>query len=86
MTFVRGKIKANELGAVAGLEWLFVGGDVMRGPDLISAVADGHRAAQGIDDYLYKKAKVKQNSEYLRELRNAIKDNTPELTHKQKGR
>ncbi|HBG32240.1 MAG TPA: oxidoreductase [Acholeplasmataceae bacterium] len=86
MTFVRGKIKANELGAAAGLEWLFVGGDVMRGPDLISAVADGHRAAQGIDDYLYKKAKVKQNSEYLKELRNAIKDNTPELTHKQKGR
>jgi glutamate synthase (NADPH) small chain len=86
MTFARGKIKASEFGQSAGLDWLFVGGDVMRGPDLISAVADGHRAAQGIDDYLYKKAKVKQNSAYLNELRNAIKENTPELTHKQKGR
>ncbi|MBN2299682.1 MAG: FAD-dependent oxidoreductase [Acholeplasmataceae bacterium] len=86
MNFVRGKIKADLYGQVEGLEWLFVGGDIMRGPDLISGVADGHRAAQGIDDYLYKKAKKKQASEYLQELRNAAKANTPELTPKQKGR
>lgn len=86
VSFVRGKIKADELGQVENLPWLFVGGDIMRGPDLISGVADGHRAAQGIDDYLYKKDKVKKQSDYLNELRQAIKDNTPELTHKQKAR
>lgn len=86
MTFARGKIKADLYGQVEGLEWLFVGGDIMRGPDLISGVADGHRAAYGIDDFLYKKAKKKQVSAYLEEIRNAAKSNTPELTPKQKGR
>ncbi len=85
MTFARGKIQADLSGQVKGLDWLFVGGDIMRGPDLISAVADGHRAAQGIDDFLYKNAKKKQVSEYLQELRNVAKANTPELTPKQKG-
>ncbi len=86
VTYVRGKIKADALGQVEGAPWLFVGGDIMRGPDLISGVADGHRAAQGIDDYLYKKDRVKKQSDYLNELRLAIKENTPALTHKQRGR
>ncbi len=86
MTFERGKIKADQFGQVEGLKWLFVGGDIMRGPDLISGVADGHRAAQGIDDYLYKNAKKKQASAYIKELRNVAKSNTPVLTHKQKPR
>ncbi|MBU1093949.1 MAG: FAD-dependent oxidoreductase [Firmicutes bacterium] len=86
LTFARGKIKADQYGQVEGLEWLYVGGDIMRGPDLISGVADGHRAAYGIDDFLYKKAKKKEVSAYMEELRNAAKLNTPELTHKQKGR
>jgi len=86
MAFARGKIKADQYGQVEGLKWLFVGGDIMRGPDLISGVADGHRAAQGIDDYLYKNAKKKQVSAYLEELRNVAKSNTPVLTHKQKPR
>ncbi len=85
MTFARGKIQSDLYGQVKGLDWLFVGGDIMRGPDLISGVADGHRAAQGIDDFLYKKAKKKEVNAYMDELRNAVKLNTPQLTHKQKG-
>ena len=58
----RGKIKANEQGQVENLDWLFVGGDIFRGPDLITGVADGHRAAKAIDSYLYKKVKDKEQS------------------------
>lgn len=35
--------------------WLFVGGDIVNGPDAISAIADGHKAAKGIDNYLSSK-------------------------------
>ena len=86
LTFERGKIKADKFGQVEGLPWLFVGGDILRGPDLISGVADGHRSAQGIDDYLYKKAKKKDISKTLKEMRKAAKDNTPALTLKQQGK
>jgi glutamate synthase (NADPH/NADH) small chain len=81
----RGKIKANEQGQVENLDWLFVGGDIFRGPDLISGVADGHRAAQGIDEFLYSKAKKKQKNETVNVMRQAAKLNTPELTPKQRG-
>lgn len=84
ITMVRGKIKASEYGQVDGAEWLFVGGDIFRGPDIISGVADGHRAAQGIDEFLYNNAKKNKQSEYVKELRQAIKTNTPNLTLKQK--
>ncbi|MBU1020586.1 MAG: FAD-dependent oxidoreductase [Firmicutes bacterium] len=83
--FVRGKIKANEFGQVSGLDWLFVGGDIFRGPDLITGVADGHRGAQGIDEFLYKNAKKKAVSENFAKMRQAAKENTPELTRKQRG-
>lgn len=83
---VRGKIKASELGQVDGAPWLFVGGDIFRGPDIISGVADGHRAAQAIDEYLFNKAKKKAQSDYYKEVREAIKFNTPVLTPKQRGR
>ena len=36
----------------SSVPWLFVGGDIVKGPDVISAIADGHRAAKGIDKYL----------------------------------
>jgi len=85
ITMVRGKVKANLYGQVEGAEKLFVGGDIFRGPDIISGVADGHRAAQGIDEFLYNNAKKKKQSEYAKELRQAIKDNTPNLTLKQQG-
>ncbi|MBN2280325.1 MAG: FAD-dependent oxidoreductase [Candidatus Marinimicrobia bacterium] len=32
--------------------WLFVGGDIVSGPDAISAIGNGHQAAKGIDQYL----------------------------------
>lgn len=80
----RGKVKANASGQIAGQNWLFVGGDIFRGPDIITGVADGHRAAQGIDDFLYKNAKKKEQSAYYKELRQAILDNTPSLALKPK--
>jgi len=85
ITFERGKIKADEFGHVEGIEKLFVGGDIMRGPDLISGVADGHRSAQGIDEFLYKNAKKQETSKKIEELRLYAKQNTPELTPKQRG-
>ncbi len=84
MTIERGKIKADEYGQVEGLEWLFVGGDIFRGPDIITAVSDGHRAAFGIDAYLFDKAKKKQASDYFNGIREAIKFNTPDLALKPK--
>jgi len=85
VTFERGKIKANEEGQVKDLPWLFVGGDIFRGPDLISGVADGHRAAKGIDNYLYKKAKKKESFDKVATMRKAVKESSPDLTPKQRG-
>ncbi|MCK5673376.1 MAG: FAD-dependent oxidoreductase [Spirochaetales bacterium] len=34
------------------LPWFFVGGDIIQGPDVISGIANGHKAAIGIDDFL----------------------------------
>ncbi|MFK5884143.1 MAG: FAD-dependent oxidoreductase, partial [Candidatus Izemoplasma sp.] len=82
----RGKIKADEFGQVEGLDWLFVGGDILRGPDLITGVADGHRSAQGIDSYLYEKSKKLKASDTLKEMRLAAKEQTPELTLRQQGK
>ncbi len=78
----RGKIKTNALGQVEGADWLFAGGDIMRGPDIITAVADGHRAAQGIDEVLYKAAKKKATDTQFDAIRQAIKFNTPDLAQK----
>lgn len=80
----RGKIKANENGQIDGLDWLFVGGDIFRGPDIITAVADGHRAAIAIDDYLYHDAKKKEQTEYYQSVREAIQFNKPDLAMKPK--
>lgn len=85
LTFTRGKIQAGAFGQVEGMDWLFVGGDIFRGPDLISGVADGHRAAQGIDEFLYNQAKKKQASDSMAQMRAAAKANTPTLTPKQRG-
>ncbi len=78
----RGKIKTGPFGQVEGADWLFAGGDIMRGPDIITAVADGHRAAQGIDEFLYKAAKKKKADAEHEEIRRAIKFNTPDLAMK----
>lgn len=52
ITFTRGKVETDEYGQT-GEPKVFAGGDtVNRTADAISAVADGHRAAIGIDRYL----------------------------------
>ena len=52
ITVERGKLKILPTGQVEGLPWLFAGGDIVRGPDIINGVATGYEAAKGIDDYL----------------------------------
>ncbi|MFW6028787.1 MAG: FAD-dependent oxidoreductase [Halanaerobiales bacterium] len=45
------RIKINEYSQTS-VDWLFAGGDIARGPDVINAIATGHDAAIGIDKYL----------------------------------
>lgn len=49
----RGRIIVDEY-FQSGLNWLFVGGDIIQGPDVIHGIANGHRAAVGIDLFLNK--------------------------------
>ncbi len=51
----RGKIEVEENGQVKGIDWLFAGGDIVSGPDVITGVANGHNAAIGIDEFLSRK-------------------------------
>lgn len=44
-------IKVDEYGQTS-LPWLFIGGDLLRGPDVISAIDTGHKAARGIDKFI----------------------------------
>jgi len=39
-----------------GAKWLFIGGDIIQGPDVIHGIANGHKAAMGIDKFLSEKA------------------------------
>ena len=82
----RGKIEASIDGQVKDIPWLFVGGDILRGPDLIGGVSDGHRAAKAIDAYLYENAKKKDISDSLKAMREAVKESSPELTIRQGGK
>ena len=36
----------------SGVKWFFVGGDIIEGPDVIHGIANGHKAAKGIDNFL----------------------------------
>ncbi len=47
----RGRIKVNS-DFQTSVPWLFMGGDTIQGPDVIHGIANGHRAAMGIDKYL----------------------------------
>ena len=47
----RRQVAISEEGQTS-LPWLFAGGDIARGPDAITGIADGHRAARGIEKYL----------------------------------
>jgi len=50
----RHKVKVDN-NCQSSIPWLFVGGDIVAGPDVINAIADGHRAARGIDNFLSQK-------------------------------
>jgi len=45
------RIKVNDKQQTS-LSWLFAGGDIVRGPDVINGIKTGHNAAQGIDYFL----------------------------------
>jgi glutamate synthase (NADPH/NADH) small chain len=51
LDIVRGRIVTDEDGGT-DIPWLFAGGDIVHGPDVVHAVADGHRSARSIDAYL----------------------------------
>jgi glutamate synthase (NADPH/NADH) small chain len=44
----RGRLKVDEAGRTSE-PWLWAAGDMVRGPDVVTAVADGHRVAESID-------------------------------------
>jgi len=50
----RGRIKVNS-NFQSGAKWFFVGGDIIQGPDVIHGIANGHKAAIGIDKFLQEK-------------------------------
>jgi len=45
------RIRVND-GYQSSVPWLFVGGDMVQGPDVVTAIANGHAAADGITAYL----------------------------------
>ena len=49
----RGRIIVNEK-FQSDVDWLFVGGDIIEGPDVIHGIANGHIAAKAIDIFLNK--------------------------------
>jgi len=49
----RGRLMVDEYFQTAA-GWLFAGGDIIQGPDVIHGIANGHKAAIGIDKYLNK--------------------------------
>lgn len=50
-TDIRNRIVINAYYQTS-LPWLFMGGDIVEGPDVIHAIANGHQAAQRIDEIL----------------------------------
>jgi glutamate synthase (NADPH/NADH) small chain len=56
LEFVRGRLVTNEFRQTS-IKWLFAGGDIVHGPDIIHGVADGYWAARGIDEYLTQEVK-----------------------------
>jgi glutamate synthase (NADPH/NADH) small chain len=47
----RGRLRVDAAGRTSE-RWLWAAGDMVRGPDAVSAVADGHRVAASIDGFL----------------------------------
>jgi glutamate synthase (NADPH/NADH) small chain len=50
----RGRIEVDDY-FQSSVDWLFIGGDIIQGPDVIHGIANGHKAAIGIDNFLTKK-------------------------------
>lgn len=57
----RGRIQVNDK-FQSGISWLFLGGDIIQGPDVIHGIANGHSAAKGIDEYLTAKKDIKNDN------------------------
>jgi glutamate synthase (NADPH/NADH) small chain len=52
LTFnTRGRILVDE-NFQSNIPWLFIGGDIIQGPDVIHGIANGHKAAYGIDNFI----------------------------------
>ncbi|MEA3356679.1 MAG: FAD-dependent oxidoreductase [Candidatus Bipolaricaulota bacterium] len=51
------RVKVNEH-YQSSIPWLFFGGDFVKGPDVITAIATGHAAARGIDLYFVPESRV----------------------------
>ena len=47
----RGRLKIDDQ-LRTSVDWLWAAGDMVRGPDVVSAVADGHKAAASINQFL----------------------------------
>ena len=47
----RGRLQVDDDGRTS-VDWLWSAGDMVRGPDVVSAVADGHRVASSINAFL----------------------------------
>ena len=54
----RGRVRIDAAGRTSE-PWLWAAGDVVAGPDVISAVADGHRIAQSINEVLAPRRETK---------------------------
>ena len=50
----RGRLQVDRQGHTAEA-WLWAAGDLVEGPDVVHAVAAGHRVATDIDEYLLKR-------------------------------
>jgi len=57
LAWSRGRLQIDEAGRTSE-QWLWSAGDCVRGPDVVHAVADGHRAAASIDAWLNVKEAV----------------------------
>ncbi|MEA1912118.1 MAG: FAD-dependent oxidoreductase [Spirochaetota bacterium] len=55
------RMKVNEFYQTS-LDWLYIAGDIIKGPDVITGIAVGHKAAQGIDMMLEQKHDIFYNS------------------------
>ena len=47
----RGRLEVGEY-FQSSVPWLFFGGDIIQGPDVIHGIANGHKVARGIDKFL----------------------------------